>query len=296
MAIILGLITALCWGAGDFLARSIAQRLGSYRALLLVQLIGGAALSAYLLLSGELARLIGAAPHSVWAWAVLAALLNLTGSLFLYRSFEVGVLALVSPIGSSYAAITAALSLLSGETVGRSQGLGMALTLLGVILAVGAQGQPPDAPPAQVHAGAPRDARQGVICALIAAVGYGLAFWVLGYHVTGQLGGTAPVWVVRLVTIATLAVLAAPLRQNLRLPRSVGLWAPIAVVGLLDTGGYVAFAHGMHGDQIAVVGVLSSLFSAVTVLLSWLIARERLAARQWLGIMVIFVGVALVSA
>jgi drug/metabolite transporter (DMT)-like permease len=172
----------------------------------------------------------------------------------------------------------------------------MALTLLGVILAVGLQGEPPDAPPAPVQAGVPRDARMGVIFALIAAAGYGMAFWVLGYHVTGQLGGTAPVWVVRLVTIATLAALAAPLRQNLRVPRAAGLWGPITVVGLLDTGGYVAFAHAMHGDQIAIVGVLSSLFSAVTVLLSWIVLRERLAVSQWLGIVVIFAGVALVSA
>lgn len=295
MGIILGLLTALCWGAGDFLARSLTQRLGSYRALLLVQLVGCAVLTAYLLISGELARLAGTAPHTAWAWAVLGALLNLAGSLFLYRAFEVGVLALVAPIGSSYAAVTAALSMLSGEAVGWNQGLGMALTLLGVVLAVGLHSELPDAPPAHAPAGAPRDARLGVIFALCAAGGYGLAFWVLGYHVTARLGGTAPVWVVRLVTIVTLSALAAPLRQNLRVPRSAGLWGPIALVGLLDTAGYLAFAHALHGGQVAIVGVLASLFSAVTVLLSWLFLRERLVPGQWLGIAAIFTGVALVS-
>ena len=41
--------------------------------------------------------------------------------------------------------------------------------------------------------------------------------------------------------------------------------------------------------------MFSSLFSAVTVLLAWLVLRERLAPTQWFGILLILGGVTLVG-
>lgn len=296
MGIILGLATALCWGTGDFLARSITTRIGSYRALLFVQLLGFAALSAYLLPSGELAHRAAHATHGAWAWAVACALLNLMGSLLLYRAFEIGVLAIVSPIAASYAAVTAALSVLSGEVLRRGQLTGMALALLGVALTAGLLVRAADGAPVTAVPGPHKDPARGVLLAACAACAYGMAFWVLGYHVTPALGGTIPVWMVRLVSMLALAALASPLRQRLRLPLTRGVWGSIAVVGVIDTAGFVAFAQGAQGDQIAMVGVLSSLFSAVTVLLARLFLHDRLARTQWLGLACIFAGVALVSA
>jgi drug/metabolite transporter (DMT)-like permease len=66
-------------------------------------------------------------------------------------------------------------------------------------------------------------------------------------------------------------------------------------IGLLDTGANVSYGLGLAGAYVAIVAVLSSLFSAVTVLLAWVVLRERLALNQWLGVLLILVGVALVS-
>ena len=47
--------------------------------------------------------------------------------------------------------------------------------------------------------------------------------------------------------------------------------------------------------HVAVVSVLASLYGAVTVLLSWVFLREQIERSQWLGIVLIFVGIVFVS-
>ena len=99
---------------------------------------------------------------------------------------------------------------------------------------------------------------------------------------------------IRLVTIGTLALAAAPARQSIRLPQG-HVWWLIIVVGVMDTIAFLAANFGFTTDQVSVVSVLISLFSAVTVLLAWIFLRERLQWSQWLGIAIIFLSVTLVK-
>jgi drug/metabolite transporter (DMT)-like permease len=66
-------------------------------------------------------------------------------------------------------------------------------------------------------------------------------------------------------------------------------------LGVLDTGAFVLNNLGMQLEQVSVVSVLASLYGAVTVLLSTLVLREKMSRWQWLGIVAIFAGIALVS-
>jgi drug/metabolite transporter (DMT)-like permease len=128
--------------------------------------------------------------------------------------------------------------------------------------------------------------------ALTAALGYGVATWLLGTLVTPQLGSIVPIWLIRLITPCLLVAGAFSFRQTLRLP-SVSAWWLIGGVGLLDTVGSVAALRGLATGQIALVGVLISLFSPVTILLALLFLRERLLWSQWLGVGIILVGLVL---
>jgi drug/metabolite transporter (DMT)-like permease len=58
---------------------------------------------------------------------------------------------------------------------------------------------------------------------------------------------------------------------------------------------FLSVAIGYTTDQVSVVSVLASLFSAVTVLLAWIFLHEKLQWSQWLGIVIIFLGVSLVK-
>jgi drug/metabolite transporter (DMT)-like permease len=66
-------------------------------------------------------------------------------------------------------------------------------------------------------------------------------------------------------------------------------------VAIFDTSANIAYNLGISTSLTAVVSVISSLFSAVTVLMAWVFLRERLARWQWVGVAAILAGIALVS-
>lgn len=291
MGILLGLAAAIFWGSADFLARDASRRVGSFRTLLFMQSVGFVVLGAYLLASGELGRLAAQTTTLDWAWAVLVAALNMISSLALYHAFQVCVsMSIVSPIAASYAAITVVLAFLSGETVTVTRGFGILLALVGVVLA--ASNFEPEHSRSAAQRGGPFD--DGIGWAIFAALGYGLTFWLLGFRVTPVLGGVAPVWVARVTTIVCLTPILLLRGQPLR-GTDRRVWRTILAVGALDTAAFVANAVGLTTDQVSVVTVLASLFTAVTVVLSWMFLRERLLGSQWAGVGMIFGSIVLVS-
>ena len=293
MGIILGLAAALCWGAADFLARNLTQIIGTYRTLFFMQFIGAFVLSVYVLGSGEVARLAHHSGWQPWIWAAVVAMMNAFCALALYRSFEVGVLSIVSPVAASSSALTVILSFLSGETISRVRAFGIGAALLGVVLAAThfSSGSYNEISGRTTHKG---QLTRGVGWALVASVSYGINFWLLGFFVTPFLGGSVPIWIIRVGTITTLALFAVPVRQSIRPPRG-RIWWLILLVGTLDTCAYLLANFGFTTEQVAVVSVLASLFSAVTVLLAWLFLHDKLQWSQWLGIGIIFVGIVLVK-
>jgi drug/metabolite transporter (DMT)-like permease len=304
LAIILGLTGAISWGAADFAARFASRQVGAYRTLFFMQFFGFVALSLYLKSTAGFSH--GIAPGwRPWAMAVAAGVLNMLASLALYHSFEHGTMSIVGPVSSSYPALTVALSLLSGERIHAVRATGLGATLLGVILAATsftqskttlAEKNPKDA---NAAAGPETKASRahlatGVGWAICAALGFGVLFWFLGFHVVPAVGSAVSVWVMRLTALVSLFLAAAPTRQTLRLPRG-NVWWLLLAVGILDTAAFVANNAGLSTGQVSVVSVLASLYGAFTVLLAWIFLRERLERSQWLGIVLIFIGIVLVS-
>ena len=298
MEILFGLLSALFFGCADFCARFATRSIGTYRTLFYLQCVGFIVLSCYLLISGDLFTLGDVAGWQPWFWGVLTGCINTLSYLALYRAFATGKLAVVAPVASSYAAITVLLSLAAGERLLPLQLVGILSILVGVVLAAmggeeeaGQQGQKTTSVPfwpARLRVVLP----VGVDWALLAAVGLGLTFWLLGFKVTPALGQIVPVWLFRLTGIAILVPLAASKRQSLSLPRGSNL-ALVAGIGLLDTGAFVASALGFATGNVAIVSVLASLYSAVAVLLAAIFLRERLRVIQWTGIGILLVGVVL---
>jgi drug/metabolite transporter (DMT)-like permease len=292
LGIILGLTGAVCWGMADFAARFASRRVGAYRTLFFMQFFGFLALSVYLKFTGGFSHV--APGWQPWALTVAAGLLNVTASLSLYHSFEIGVMSIVGPVSSSYPALTVALALASGERIHALRGIGMAVTFAGVILA--AMSFAPKANDTSHPNDAPSGAylSRGVGWAILAAIGFGFMFWFLGFHVVPLVGDAVSVWVMRLTALVSLAVFARPARQSIRLPHG-GVWWMLAAVGLMDTAAFVSNNAGLHIGPVSVVSVLASLYGAVTVLLAWIFLRERLERSQWLGIILIFIGIVCVS-
>jgi drug/metabolite transporter (DMT)-like permease len=294
MGIVLGLLAALFWGGADFFVRFASKRVGSYRTLLFMQFFGLLGLGIFLLVSGQLQVVLVRNAWEIWLWALLAASLNTLSSLALYRAFEIGVVMIASPISACYSAVTALLAFASGERIGLVPLLGMGVVLLGVtVVATPLSAQEPEERAALALKSRGK-LPPGVLLAILASIGYGIAFWMLGFKVTPALGPVVPIWIFRLFTPVVLTLCAPISRQRLTWPRG-SVWWLLAVIGILDTIAYFAYTYGVTLSQVSLVSVLSSLYSAVTVLLAWIFIRERLQWSQWLGIGAILAGIALVN-
>jgi drug/metabolite transporter (DMT)-like permease len=325
MGILFGLIAALCWGAADFIAGRVSRLVGVIQTMFYVQLGALICTSALLVL-----RPGAPAPHiSAWVLAGAIALGNFVGTLLLYRAFAIGTLAIVSPIASGFAVVTALLALAAGERPAPLTLTGAALLIGGVIVVSSApQGQEteprdenrePSVVSYQLSVAESngqrttdnrrRTARNrflnsqffilnsalpaGVLEALGVTVCFGGALWALDY-VTPSLGIVWPLLVTRVIeTLGALLVLLGRKSAPAQLSRRI--WPLVLCAALLDTIAFLAFTTGIGSTYTSIVTALASLFSAVTVLLAWVILRERLTVGQWAGVGVILAGVLLVS-
>ena len=294
MGILLGLLTALSWGSSDFLARFASRRVGYLRTTLYMQLTGLALLTVCLRWIGGWGHLFDGSGWQPWAWGALAGALNSISTLSLYRSFEIGKLAVVAPVSASYPALTVAISVFAGEHLTSIRATGIALVLVGVVIVVRGEAQTENVS-ALSQSPPQKKAASGIVPALFSAVGFGVLFWLLGNRVVPRVGFASTVWMIRLTSSALTALVILAMRQpiGLRPKDSVSFW--LLGMGVLDTGAFVMNNLGMQIEQVSVVSVLASLYGAVTVLLSSVILRERLSRWQWLGIVAIFAGIALIS-
>lgn len=293
MEVLLGISAAFGWGIADFSARFASRRIGAFRTLIVMQFFGFTALSIFLWLTGGFSRTV-APGWTPWLFAAIAGLINTVAGLCLYRSFEVGSISIAGPVSSSYPALTVALAIASGERIHALRGAGLALTFIGMILAAltFAPDEQHTVDPRTHHAHA--HLSKGAAFAIVAALGYGVMFWWLGFHVVPLIGSGLSVWVIRLTTFIALFVTGVPTGKALPLPRG-NVWWLLFVTGLMDTSAFVANNAGLGSGHIAVVSVLASLYGAVTVLLARIFLRERMERTQWLGIALIFAGIILVS-
>jgi drug/metabolite transporter (DMT)-like permease len=291
MGIFLGLATALSWGSADFIARFATRSTGSLRSVFWMQAWGGLFLTLFLFFTRDWGHLFDKSGWQPWAWGGLAGLLNTCAMLALYRAFEVGKMSVVAPVSASYPALTLLLSFFSGDRFSVYHALGIAAVLLGVLLVAGGESS---AGNAQSVAVPPASKKSGIPWAIVAAVGFGFLFWLLGTRIIPRTGALATVWLIRITgTLLTLGVLLGQ-RMSPRLSGAKSA-AQTTGMGLLDTGAFALSNLGMKLEQVAIISVLGSLYGAVTVALAALFLRERVATLQWVGIASIFLGIFLMN-
>ncbi len=280
MAILMGLIAALCWGSTDFMAGQAARRVGVTRSLFYSQSIGLLLLSVVLAFHPAWLR-IGALDAGLLV-AIVAAICNLAAMASLLKALSIGKASVVAPIVSLYGAVTTLLAILGGQSITGLTVIGLALCVAGASLAGMAK-----------SAGGQAEAPSSIGFALLSALMFGLGFWLQGAFAVQRLGVASALWVYYLTAVAILLLLLARRRALSAPPASlVALLLSISLFSLL---GFLSLALGAATGQVAIVTVLSSLASAVTVLLGFVIRHERPSAAQWLGIAAILVGVVLLK-
>jgi drug/metabolite transporter (DMT)-like permease len=178
----------------------------------------------------------------------------------------------VAPVTAvTAAAVPVLVGLLEGDEVGAWAAVGIALALAAVVL-VSAEG----------GLSALRSARPaGLAPALVAGAAFGLFFVLLDR--TSEESGLTPLVTARLASVGLVVAVALVGRQSLRMTRSALPLVALSGVGDMTANGLFLLATQADG-QLAIVGVLASLYPVSTVILAQLLLRERLAGAQLAGL------------
>lgn len=278
-----GVVTATGWGTADFIARYTSRAMGTAVALAGMLLISGLGLT--LLAWDELAAL---AWHPQGGPLAIAGGVGITfATLLLYWGLARGPVTVVAPISACYPAYAMLIAVARGAQPGAAQWLAGAVVLSGaVVVARFAAENVGENSYGHEHV------RKSALIGLAAGAGFAVAVLVAQEAAT-YYGELPNLWIARWTGLACLLLVLAVRRQRPHMPAR---WLPfLALQGLLDSAAYVAlFAPaGQPGAEIAVV--VSSGFSAVTVLLARFVLREAITAAQWAGIVAIVIGVAALS-
>ncbi len=279
MNAVLALAASVLWGSSDFGGGLISRRLHPSAAVLISQAIAFAALVV-------LAPLFALPGGWYLGTAAIAGVIGTLSLASFYRAMADAPLSLVAPITAAGTAIPVLVGLARGEHLSVLQAAGIAVTLIGVILACG--------PEFRGGASGADVRRQAVIFAVLAAIGFGVAYTLLALAAgDGSLYGT-----LLLQRVGGLLVLA-PIVLRARILRDVRLGArrlaALAAIGISDIVANGSYALAASRGNLAVAAVLASLYPVVTALLARGILAERLRPVQSMGVVAALGGVLLLS-
>jgi len=268
-----GLASAASWGAGDFCGGVATKRAGGYEVVIGAQLVGGVAFLVLALTTGETMPAL-----SSLVWCGVAGLAGAVGLLALYRALADGRMGVAAPISGM---LSAAVPALAGGLV---DGLPRTLTLAGFVLALVA---------VWLVARTGDDAIELRRLGLPVVAGFGFGLFIV---IIGRASGNAVFWPLVAARVASLVVLplvALAGGQSVWPPRTALL--PVAVAGAFDAGGNAFLVMAAHAGRLDVAAVLSSLYPAGTVILAWLILKERITGWQVAGLLTALVAIAAIT-
>jgi drug/metabolite transporter (DMT)-like permease len=279
LAVVLALASSLCWGTADFLGGLQSRRRPLVTVLLVAQVAAVAFGAFYVIASRDSFPDAGPAALAIAAGA--AGCLALAA---FYRGLAIGTMSIVAPISATGAAVPVLVGIVSGERPGAVQIVGIAVAMVGIVLAAR---EPSDAPPAGP------DARTAIGLALLAAIGFG-SFFVLLDRATEHGGAPWSLLLVRAGEVAMLAALAFVQRPTM--PKGLRDAAPLLLIGTIDFAATAFFALATEQGLLSIVSVVGSLYPAVTVVLARVVLSERVSRLQEVGVVATLAGVVAISA
>jgi len=297
LGLLTGLAAAVSWGTLDLLSALAGRRVGSLTVTTGMQLVGASLVWIIALVAGT------AFPTDpfVLVGGTLVGLAGAGAYLSYFTGLRIGPISVVSGIIGAYGGLTVVLAVVvRGETLTATQAVGALVATLGVVL-VGIS----------FDGGGLRGAKlagPGVAFAFVAFILF--ALMTIGSDIvidhTDWLSAllvsrTANV----ILSVLVLAVAATALRgragplldgepgADRRLDARVV--AAIALAGILDVLGLLAFAYGLQYAETWLVGLASSFGPVVTIVVAVVVLGERLKAVQWLGLSAVLGGVVLIA-
>jgi drug/metabolite transporter (DMT)-like permease len=317
VGVVLGLGAALSWGLADYFAALASRGIGALRVVLGFHLFALIPLTVLALATGALAKVTG---HEL-VFYVGIGVVGWVSYLTFYGALAIGPISVLSPIVSGYAAVTVLLAVLFADNaLSGLQVVAVAITIAGAMLASADVR-------AIVQTKFQRRSMLGFVLALCAmALLGGFVFGVSYYR--PQLGWLAPIFLARafatvflfghalvggrakrpaeveqMPEIDAVTAGAGPLAAGaVSVPDTalsgsfLTLLGLLALLALVDTGGYVSFNLGVGHSSAAIVAAASAPYAIVPIIMGVTLFKERPTRVQWAGVACVIIGVIVLGA
>lgn len=274
LLILLGLSSAFSWGAGDFSGGLASKRTSAYTVVVLSQFVGLLILLFAVFLVTPEAFTTQAA-----IWGGIAGVCGALGLVALYSGLARGPMGVVAPLTAVIAAIVPVVFSIF------QIGLPAASDLIGIIVALGA---------VWIISSGNDLAKinfKDLSLPLLAGLGFGLFFILIARASTEST--IWPLVFARTSSVIFIFLVGLLLGKNEIPQRSqVPL---IALAGIFDTAGNILFILATRFGRLDIAAVLSSLYPAATVFLAWMVLKEGLTNRQWIGVVLVILAVVLIA-
>ncbi|MFI8520168.1 EamA family transporter [Streptomyces sp. NPDC085481] len=287
MTALFALATSLLWGLADFGGGLLTRRFPALTVVVVSQTLAVLVLGTVVAATGAWSE----AGPQLW-YAVAAGAVGPAAMLCFYKALALGPMGVVSPLGSLGVVVPVSVGLLVGDRPGLLQFAGIAVAVLGVVLAGGPELR-----------GAPVQ-RQAVLLTLVAAFGFGAVMALISEASTTLTGLFLALFVQRVTNVAvgSGALWLSVKRGGRALPegggglRAVAVAIPaLAFVGLADVAANGTYALAAQRGPVTIAAVLASLYPVVTALAARGVLKERLRAVQAAGAGLALVGTVLLA-
>lgn len=274
MGVLLGGLSSLLYGVGDFLGGEGAKRVSAatvvvWAGVVSFPLIAVAAFS----LGGD------TRPADLWLGAA-GGTAGAFGLVALFAGLGRGQAAAVAPAAAAFSGVFPVLvALVAGDELAVSTWVGVAIAIPAIVLCSWV------ADPGEVPLG-------GVLYGLAAGLGFGVYTVLLDQ--TSEASGLFPLIPARAATMTAVALAGL-----------FGLWkvtgvstAPKGIVlgnGVLDVSGNVTLLLALRAGSLAPVAVAASFYPAVTVLMARMVNSEPLRLRQVAGLVLTLAALAAIA-
>ncbi|MCC6499143.1 MAG: DMT family transporter [Anaerolineales bacterium] len=273
LSIIYGIASSLTWGAGDFAGGLASRKVGAYRAVLYADFFGLLILAVASFFYRE------SFPSGTVALnSFIGGALGSMGLLVLYYSLSVGQMSVAAPVSALFAA------LLPVVYAALTEGLPTPIQFIGFVLALAAvwlisQGD------GGFHVSKLSDLKFPVL----AGFGFGCYFIFIHNAVSDPEALFWPMVFSRAAgTLLVFAIVLAR-REPLHVPRDA--WGVVLVNAALDLGGNFFFILASKAGRLDISAILSSLYPGATVILAWLLLKEKISKTQAVGIALAFLAI-----
>lgn len=284
LTVVIGLSSALIFGAADFMGGMASRRMNSILATAIAAVSG-------------LVVLLLALPFLGGVWSTQAVLLGAASGVsgavaigLLYACLAIGPMSILSPLTAVVSAIVPlSVGLAQGERLGTIGYLALGIALVAVVLV----GFVPEK-------GAVRPSLRGVLMAIGSGIAIG-AFLII-IDRTPDDSGIVPILMNRAVnatimfSIVGILVLIAARRGRRSPTTSVRAGLLIAIgCGLIDAIANAGILLGVRIGDLSVIAVLTALYPAGTIILAAVVLKERIALLQYVGLVLAVVAGAMLA-